>query len=97
MTTQNAFKYFKIVTEPGVTALRDTNMLIGLPDQGCFVLRVWNQIVSGPLVAPARYIGIGQASARPVTGERSALDRNQSDQTRYALTMSANAISQDQF
>jgi|SaaInlV_100m_DNA_5_1039725.scaffolds.fasta_scaffold04193_5 hypothetical protein len=47
--------------------------------------------------APARYIGIGQASARPVAGERSELDRNQSDQTRYALTMWANAISQDQF
>jgi hypothetical protein len=59
-------------------------------------MRVWNPIVSGPLVAPARYIGIGQASARLVTGERSALDRNQSHQARYALTMWANAISQDQ-
>ena len=72
-------------------------MHIGLPDQGCFVLRVWNPAVSGPSVSPARYVGIGHASARPMTGERSALDRNQSDQTRYALTMWANAISQDQF
>lgn len=72
-------------------------MHIGLPDQGCFVLRVWNPPVSGPSVLFARYAGIGHASARPMAGERSALGRNQSYRTRHALTMWANAISQDQF
>lgn len=62
-------------------------MHIGLPDQGCFVLRVWNPAVSGPSVSPARYAGIGHASARAMAVERSALGRNQSDRTRHTLTM----------
>lgn len=51
-------------------------MHIGLPDQGCFVLRVWNPAVSGPSVCHLRDGCIVDVTSREVATVRDLLEQD---------------------
>ena len=65
-------------------------MNVDLPDQGCFVLRVWNSAVSGPSVCHLRDGFIVDVTSREVATVRDLLERD--DPASWIKSASGDAI-----